>query len=277
MSTVVVNGRVIHLSDTETQGPPVMLLHSSGMSSKQWRSLIRVLGPTHRVIAPDLLGYGRNDPWPVGVPFDYRWDVDVARAVIQYAAEPVHLIGHSYGGLIAMLVVAEGHPAVASIAAFEPVVFGVLRSCDGLDALGPFADRAVADAFFELDDGGLGGWMARFVEWWNGPGSWDFLPESQQQALSRAAHKTYDEVKTLALDETPHTAFQNFEGRATLLTGDRSPPAGQRVCEILAESFPNGHVERFPGVGHMAPIMAARRVNAAIQKHLDASVAGATS
>lgn len=33
---------------------PVLLVHSSGFTSRQWRKLGELLAPRHRVIAPDL-------------------------------------------------------------------------------------------------------------------------------------------------------------------------------------------------------------------------------
>ena len=41
-----------------------MICRSSGMSSRQWRRLEAELSSTHRVIAPDLLGYGESSAFP---------------------------------------------------------------------------------------------------------------------------------------------------------------------------------------------------------------------
>lgn len=52
-------------------GPPVLLIHGITTSSLLWRKIIRVLARTHRVIAPDMLNYGKSDK-PV------RADVSIA-------------------------------------------------------------------------------------------------------------------------------------------------------------------------------------------------------
>lgn len=63
------DGHVQELSVEERgAGSPVLLVHSSGMSSRQWRTLAEELAPSHRVLLPDLSGIGRNPPWPEGEP-----------------------------------------------------------------------------------------------------------------------------------------------------------------------------------------------------------------
>ena len=51
----------------EGSGPPVLLLHGSGpgTTAAAWAPLIAALAPRHRVIAPDLLGFG-TQPRPAG-------------------------------------------------------------------------------------------------------------------------------------------------------------------------------------------------------------------
>ena len=50
-------------------GTPVLLLHSSASTNAMWAPIIDVLKARFRVIAPDLIGYGRTDPWPAGHEF----------------------------------------------------------------------------------------------------------------------------------------------------------------------------------------------------------------
>jgi len=45
------------------KGPPVLLLHSSASSNRQWRKLIALLSSRLRVIAPNLRGYGATTAW----------------------------------------------------------------------------------------------------------------------------------------------------------------------------------------------------------------------
>src|SRR5690349_15602920 len=110
---------------------PVMLLHSHGMSSRQWRRLETALVERgHPVIAPDLLGHGSAPPWPDGEPVHFRREVAALEPVLRAAGPRVHLVGHSYGGLLALQLAAAHPGAIASLAAYDPVAWGVLAGDD---------------------------------------------------------------------------------------------------------------------------------------------------
>ena len=65
----------------EGHGPPVVLIHSSGMSSRQWRKLVDHLSASHRVVAPDLLGSGANPPWTDDPAFQIDDELDALDAL----------------------------------------------------------------------------------------------------------------------------------------------------------------------------------------------------
>src|ERR1700761_4442842 len=70
---VQVTSRRVHLSDPPLEvrvlevgdGPPLVLIHGSGMSASTWAPLMPHLG-TYRVIAFDLPGFGLSDPFDYG-------------------------------------------------------------------------------------------------------------------------------------------------------------------------------------------------------------------
>ena len=57
------------------EGETVLLLHSGGMSSRQWRRLSDRLSSSFRVVAPDFPGSGSNPLWPDDRPFDLSLDL----------------------------------------------------------------------------------------------------------------------------------------------------------------------------------------------------------
>src|SRR6185436_13607520 len=85
-------------------GEPVVMIHSSGMSSRQWRGLAKVMAPTHRAVMPDLLGYGGTTGWVARDGFAIDEDTQLVLAVIRALDQRVHLVGHSYGGMLALQV-----------------------------------------------------------------------------------------------------------------------------------------------------------------------------
>ncbi len=251
-------------------GVPALLLHSGGLDGSQWRKLTARLSARRRVLVPDLLGYRESSPWPAGEPFDLREDVAAAAAVLAAAGGPAHLVGHSYGGLLALQLAAQRPAQVRSLALYEPVAFGALRAAgapelaelDGLDADGRF----FADA-----TGGDAAWLERFIDYWNGPGGWARLPAPQRDHFLAVGRKLFLEVRSLSHDATPASAYAHVGAPTLLLSGGRSTNAARRVCELLEAAMPNARHERLEGATHMAPIVEADRVNALIEAHLDAA------
>lgn len=93
------------------QGAPVVLIHGLLVGSlAQWYfTLAPALAQTHRVVCYDLRGHGRSTRAPAGYDLATLAQ-DLGEVVAsQGLAAPVDLVGHSYGGLIA-LTYALAHP-----------------------------------------------------------------------------------------------------------------------------------------------------------------------
>src|SRR5437764_15082163 len=110
-------------------GTPVVLLHASLGSKSQWSTLIERLSRRFCVVAVDLHGYGDNTSLRTPAPFRLDDEVDLVMDRLDAAVDPrarIHLVGHSYGGLVALRL-AQRHPhRVASVCVYEPVVMRLL-------------------------------------------------------------------------------------------------------------------------------------------------------
>lgn len=258
--------------DVAAEREVVVLLHSGGMSSRQWRKLGELLTPQYRVIAPDFLGSGSNPPWPPNAPFDFHEDVTAIAESIAGESEPVHVVGHSYGGLIA-LTLARLHPSrVRSVAVFDPVAFGVLHGANDEAALADLARTAPVLRPADPATGGNEAWLEAFVDYWNGPGTWRAMPAPSRSAFLAVGRKVFLEVESLSRDLTPVEAYAALAVPILILVGERSPLAARRVAEILCAGLPSALLHEVAGAGHMGPISHAGEVNALIARHLAAAV-----
>ena len=104
-------------------GPAVLCLHCSASSSGQWRPLMERLAGRYRVIAPDLYGCGKSPAWPGERPMWIDDQIELLASAFERAGERFHLIGHSYGGAIALKAALSLRPRLASLVLYEPVLF----------------------------------------------------------------------------------------------------------------------------------------------------------
>jgi pimeloyl-ACP methyl ester carboxylesterase len=256
---------VVHVEDAG-EGQPVVFLHSSGMSGDQWRRTADVVGRAgFRTVVPHLLGSGKSTPWPEGAPFLYAFDVEVLGDLLARLGEPAHLVGHSYGGLTALLGAIRDPSRVRSIAVYDPVAFGVLDRERDPDAFANLADLRF--------DGGTTpvereAWLQSFVDWWGGEGSWAKLRDAARAEFLRVGWVAHEGARTLVGDRTPASAYASLAVPTLLMTGEHTPSAAGRVVARLGEIIPGARVERFEGAGHMGPLTHVAKLNELVVAHL---------
>lgn len=106
-STLVDDHAIVSLRAGD--GPPVVLLHGFTGMKENWLLLMPHLSARHRLIVPDLPGWGESTRLP-GVDYGYAAQADrVARFIATVSDGPVDVVGHSMGGAIAAVLAAR-HP-----------------------------------------------------------------------------------------------------------------------------------------------------------------------
>lgn len=228
-----------------------LLLHSSGLSGRQWRRLEGGLKERgFATLAPDFIGHGAAERWPEPRPFSFRQDVSAITTELRGGA-PSHVIGHSYGGLVGLLAALAAPESVRSLTLFEPVAFGVLDPVADADA---FAELSRVDHDWGATEQDHDRWLSMFVDYWGGQGAWEALREEARAEFRRGGWAVREGVRTLVEDRTPAEAYRALRVPTRLVTGERSPLAARRVVQRLSENLADARVVVIPGAGHMAPL-----------------------
>jgi len=251
------------------KGPPVVCIHSSGSSSSQWRALTDRLKDRFRVLAVDLYGSGKTSAWAGARPMSLDDELALIEPVLQLAGTGFHLVGHSYGGAVALKAALRFPDRVRSLAVYEPVLFSLL-----------VADAPTSSAALEIlavrDDttrwvgaGDLDAAAARFVDYWLGAGTWDGTPMSRRAGVAEGMRAVMPEWQAAFGEATPLAACAALLAPTLLLTGTKSTDAARAVTRLLTATIPDVVVEEIDGVGHMAPLMSPDAVNPLIARFLD--------
>ena len=108
-------------------GPTVLFLPGSYSTAAAWRPVQRLLPPGWRMATTSLCGYGQTPETRRIDDFDIAHELRVVDAAARAAGDgPVHLVGHSFGGTVALAAALAGGFEVASLTLFEANPLAVL-------------------------------------------------------------------------------------------------------------------------------------------------------
>lgn len=248
----------------EGRGSPIVLVHGTPSWSFEWRAMIAGLRASHRVLAPDHLGFGLSDK-PAGAP--YRPE-DHARRLLawfdQLDLHDVTLVVHDFGGPIGLPLALQRSERIKAVV--------VLNSW-----LWPLGGDPRAARISRLVGSVLGRWLYLQL---NGSPRW-LLPSAfaDKKRLTPAIHRHYlAPFATRAERTAPWVLGKELTGSddyyarlwsqrgalagkpLTLLWGERDPMFGARELARWMEAFPHARVERLANAGHFPQEEAAEQV-----------------
>lgn len=261
---ITVDGLRIAVEDSG-RGDPVILLHGSAGSAGQWRALRALLEPRHRVLAPDLIGYGRSSAWHGRRAPRIDDEVEIVAALLDRCQRPARLIGHSWGGVVALQAALDMPDRVVDLTLIEPVAFGLLDSGGLADArLLAEVHLLAGEIAAALADGEPEAGMARFVDYWNGAGARAALSPQRQAELAGRGSRVVDNFRALLRRPSLLPHLHQLPIPTLLIGGALSPAPTRRIVERLGNALPLARTRIIAGAGHMAPLTHAEAVNAAI-------------
>jgi pimeloyl-ACP methyl ester carboxylesterase len=221
------------------------------------------------MLFPANLGYPPNPEVPRGTTVTVEDETKHLLGKIPSDAERIHVVAHSYGGLVGLHVIEALGPRAASAFLFEPVIFGALRHDRQSDpAAVAEAVMFAEDPSFVFDEelGGTEPWLEKFVDYWNRPGSWKKIPAPMRALNLAAGWKMFQEVRACFDADRPFDEWK-LTLPATVVRGERSTPAARAMALALARSRPNVALVEMPGVPHMAPLTQPAKVHEEIARH----------
>jgi pimeloyl-ACP methyl ester carboxylesterase len=97
-------GLRLHYSDWGNEtAPPLLLVHGGRDHGRSWDLIARALRPHYHILAPDLRGHGDSD-WTRGGSYALtEYVYDLSRLARSIAAREVTIVGHSMGGMVALI------------------------------------------------------------------------------------------------------------------------------------------------------------------------------
>lgn len=247
-------------------GPAVVLVHSSVSGNKQWRRLVEALSPSYRCFAPNLLGYGLTSPWQAGRRQTLANAAEVTLALCETISGSIRLVGHSWGGAVALATANKLGPRVSHLVLYEPMLCGLLHGHRRDEAWSEALD--IYSAVQRLGDAKE--WQALaevFIDYFNGDGSWASTPIERQRIIASQLPPNRHEWDAGSQSRTAQD-FRGVTARTLILRGSRTRLVLEETADVLCQAFSHWQLREIQDAGHMGPLTHATIVNAEIQSFL---------
>nr|WP_174822458.1 alpha/beta hydrolase [Ruegeria atlantica] len=243
----------------------VLALHCTIAHSGAWAGLSAALGGEATFTAPDMPSHGRTSDWDGhGDFFDQVTQLSAA-----HLTEPMDVIGHSFGGMLALRLAVEFPDLVRSAVLIEPVFFAIAVQ-DAPELVRQHDDEAkpVSNA---LAAGDMEQAARLFNRMWgaqDGP-RWPDLPKRTRAGMIRGIH-VVPAVDDALFHDQKGLLIPGVLDRVNLpfliLSGSETHPVMPAIGEGLARRLPNAKTGVVSGAGHMVPITHPDQTVAEIRK-----------
>ena len=242
-------------------GEKVILVHSSVAGARQWRSLMEVLAPDFHVIAINLFGYGKTRAWDGD---GTQRLADQARLIEPFLPEgdgKVSIVGHSFGGSVAMMAAAMFRHHVERLVLIEPNPFYLLKLHGRFDAY----EEAVTLRNAIKESGKAGAWDAAaavFADYWTGAGSWDAMSEDRRAKFAHALAPNYFEWDAVLNEDKPLAEWRrDLPRETTFVLAKDTVRSIREIAGLMQEHAPDWHFREIERGGHMAALSEPDEIN----------------
>lgn len=245
-------------------GEPVVLVHGSASDYRTWKKPLEELSKHYRTIA-----YSRRYHWPnekisEGQDYSMLQHVDDLEALLQSLDQPAHLIGHSYGGFVCLLLAIRNPQLVRTLVLAEPpvvtlhisnkpkpgellkVLFSRPRTAlaiikFGAKGISPATAAAKQDNMEKALD--IFGKATLGVDTFNNLSS-ERLQQSRDNLIKA-------EFLGSGLAPLDRQKVRNIKMPVLLLKGEKSPKLFRYLLDELNELIPHAEREEIPGASHI--------------------------
>jgi pimeloyl-ACP methyl ester carboxylesterase len=249
------------------KGPSVICLHSVASSGLQWRPLMNCLAESYRVIAIDFYGDGKSPPCRDDRDFSIDDEIGLIEPILEEAG-PFHLVGHSYGGYVAVKICLSRPDRVASLVLYEPALWGTLVNSWPDDP----STREILTLRSEtgrlIESGDTEAAAQRFIDYWAGEGSWKAIPDSRHDAIIAGIVTGDHKWKASPGPSISPEELNALEVPTLVMTGSETAATMRGLISRLRQTLPRWRFVELEGLGHMGPITHAEIVNGTIADFL---------
>lgn len=230
-------------------GSPIVFIHGSFASTSTWKKMIATLSKEHLCITIKLPGHGgMPNPDDFAAPSmetEFQIIEDVIRKVTD---EPVHLVGHSFGGVVALALAMKGSVPLRHLTLFEPVATAVLSE-SGEQVAALALDQFVSD-YRDAVTNDIPYACSKVIDFWGGAGSFANIPEALRDGMVPFTANNIRHWDLCQSTIRPMSDYHSLTVPTTVVCGGNSNPIAQTIAKQLHAHIPNSSFKSIADASH---------------------------
>lgn len=230
------------------EGTPILFLPGSFSTTAAWAGVWNALPDGYRHLSANLPGYAGADDPRLGGDNDMRRLTGWLFRVLDQIAEPVHLVGHSFGGQIAIAAMLQDQRNVLTLTTFEANPVFVRPRGQPFSWLGDVKAIAprLAQAHARNDPGAAG----IVIDYWTDDGTFATMPDRIRAFCNSGVEANLRDWDSARSFDPEVSAFQAMNLPATLAWGSRASTPIADSCDAIAREWPECATRIIQGANH---------------------------
>jgi pimeloyl-ACP methyl ester carboxylesterase len=232
-----------------------------------WRPIIAACNGRFRCVTTSLLGYGRTAERRTESDPAIRHEAEVVESVIRRAGGTVHLIGHSFGGLVALAVALRREVNLASLVIIEAPAAELLRERGEVEHYRAF--RNMTDAYFAEVARGSAMAVAGMLDFYGGAGTFASWPQRVRDYAVETTPVNVLDWATAYGFPLSADSLAAIDLPVSVICGGASHAAVQRANALLAAGINAASLATIDDAAHFMIATHADVVGRLIAAHID--------
>lgn len=256
-------------------GPTVVLVPGSCSTGAAWRPVIAAWHGRFRCVTTSLLGYGATEERRAASDASIAHEAEALESVIRRAGSGVHLVGHSFGGLVALAVALRNRVPLASLVILEAPAPELLKERGEHRHYRAF--RQMADAYFADFHAGNTEAIGAMIDFYGGAGTFaSWPPRVRAYAVETTPVNILDWASAYGFALSA-AALAAVDLPVLVVRGGASHVAMQRLNGLISESMGRASLATLDGAAHFMIATHANQVGGLIADHVSNAVRAAAA